>query len=121
MATEVKNMEEEYASITDRIFELINSRGITQRELSELTGISTSAISDWKHKGTIPSAANVKKICKALGVEPEQIIGSTNSDVDFVIGKNDDLYNFVKMYRDMERGMQKRVLAYVMAIMNAEK
>lgn len=114
-------MEENNTHITDRIFELINSKGISQRQLSELTGISTSAISDWKHKGTIPSAANVQKICKALGVEPEQIIGVTNPDVGFVVGRNDDLYEFVKIYKDMNVGRKKRILAYVMAIMNAEK
>ena len=116
-------MKDENKSINNKIFELLESRGILQRELSDMTGISTSAISDWKHKGTIPSAANVQKICEALGVEPEQILGRTNNNTDkgYVVSKDDDLYEFVNLYKQMDGNMKKRILAYAIAMMKMEK
>ena len=42
--------------ISEKIFELILRNGMTQKEFSEETGISQSTISDWKRKGTNPSA-----------------------------------------------------------------
>ena len=45
--------------ISEKIFELILRNGMTQKEFSEETGISQSTISDWKRKGTNPSADKI--------------------------------------------------------------
>ena len=52
--------------ISEKIFELILRNGMTQKEFSEETGISQSTISDWKRKGTNPSADKILKICEVL-------------------------------------------------------
>ena len=52
--------------ISEKIFELILKNGMTQKEFSEETGISQSTISDWKRKGTNPSADKILKICGYL-------------------------------------------------------
>lgn len=112
-------MEEKSTSIMDKIFELLTEKGISQKELSDLTGISTSAISDWKHKGATPSAYNVKRICEALNVDAEEIIGNRNSAKEggIVIERNDELYEFVHSYRELDESEKKRILAYAMVMM----
>lgn len=116
-------MKKDYISVTDKIFELLRENKMSQKELSDLTGISTSAISDWKHKGTIPSAMKVKKICEVLGVAPEDILGSVKAEPkeQFVIEKDSELYEFVKLYDSMEVDVRKRILAYALAMMKMEK
>ncbi len=49
--------------ISERIFELLKEKGITQKEFSELTGISQSTISDWKRKKTNPASDKIMLIC----------------------------------------------------------
>lgn len=112
-------MEEKSQSIMDRIFELLNEKGISQKKLSDMTGISTSAISDWKHKGTNPSSSNVKKICEALNVNPEIIMcdSATLTAKGIFISENDDLYQFVCLYNKLDGNMQSRILAYAIAMM----
>ena len=39
-------------TISDRIFELLKERGMSQKEFAEKTGIAESTISDWKRKKT---------------------------------------------------------------------
>ena len=39
-------------TISERIFELLEQRGMSQKEFSEKTGIAQSSISDWKRKKT---------------------------------------------------------------------
>ena len=39
-------------TISERIFELLDKRGMSQKEFSEKTGIAQSSISDWKKKKT---------------------------------------------------------------------
>ena len=39
---------EQMKTISDRIFELLKEKGMSQKEFSARTGIAESSISDWK-------------------------------------------------------------------------
>ena len=41
-------------TVSDRIFELLKERKMSQKEFSKKTGIAESTISDWKKKRTNP-------------------------------------------------------------------
>ena len=43
-------------TISQKIFALLSQRKMSQKEFAERTEISQSTISDWKRKGTNPSA-----------------------------------------------------------------
>lgn len=49
-------------TISQRIFALLREKKLSQKELSEYTGISPAAISSWKSKGTNPSSDKIVKI-----------------------------------------------------------
>lgn len=61
-------------TISERIFKIMKEKGMTQLQLSGKTGIGQSTISDWKTKGTDPSASKIMKICKALDCTPYDIL-----------------------------------------------
>ena len=63
--------------ISEKIFEIMKEKNITQMQLSEATGIGQSTISDWKTKGTNPSANKILPICKFLKVKPESLLKDT--------------------------------------------
>lgn len=63
--------------ISERMFNIMNDKKITQLELSKQTGISQSTIADWKRKKTNPSADKIMKICRALEVTPEELLQDT--------------------------------------------
>ena len=63
-------------TISQRIFELLKEKKITQAEFSKNTGISTSAISDWKKKNTNPSADKLSDIATYLNVSVDYLLGS---------------------------------------------
>lgn len=42
-------------TISDRIFELLKEKGMSQKEFSVRTGIAESSISDWKRRELIRS------------------------------------------------------------------
>ena len=54
-------------TISQRIFALLREKKLSQKELSEYTGISPAAISSWKSKGTNPSS---DKIVIPAGFQP---------------------------------------------------
>ena len=61
--------------ISERIFELLKDRGMTQKDFSLRTGIAQSSISDWKRKKTNPAAEKILVICEALNVTPYELLG----------------------------------------------
>ena len=62
-------------TITQRIFEIMDSKHISQITLSEKTGISTSAISGWRRKNAFPTAEKIPLIAECLGVSVSELYG----------------------------------------------
>ena len=60
--------------ISEKIFYLLDQKGITQKDFAVQTGISQSTISDWKRKKTNPSADKILKICEILHVTPYELL-----------------------------------------------
>lgn len=54
--------------------DLLNEENISQRELSELTGINNSTISRYVAGDTAPSLVNVVKIMRVLECEFEDLV-----------------------------------------------
>lgn len=55
-------------TVSDRIFELLKERKMSQKEFSKKTGIAESTISDWKKKRTNPVSDKILIICEVLNV-----------------------------------------------------
>ena len=67
--------------ISERIFELMDQRNMTQDNLSKRVGIAQSVISDWKTKKTNPSANKLIKIAAALEVDVEELLVSPEGEL----------------------------------------
>jgi transcriptional regulator with XRE-family HTH domain len=58
----------------ENLLDILGEKKIKQRELSELTGIATSTISDYINGKTIPSAIAVLNISYALDVDCNDLV-----------------------------------------------
>lgn len=107
-------------SISERIFELLREKGISQKELSEQTGISQSTISDWKRKKTNPSADKLKIICDALHITLYELLGdaeNSNGQTDYIlVEKGSDQYHLLMEYRALPKMYRERLLGYLRAL-----
>lgn len=110
-------------TIGQRIFELMEQKGMTQKEFSERTNIGQSTICDWKRKGTNPGADKIMIIAEVLGVSCEEILsgrevnsGKGRKPENYIIDKNSDLGRVVKAYGDMDDSTRARILGYYEAI-----
>lgn len=61
-------------TISQRIFELLKVNNKKQKDLATNIGISTSAVSDWKKKGTNPAAESISAIADFLGVSADFLL-----------------------------------------------
>jgi|GEM_PF-5575435 transcriptional regulator with XRE-family HTH domain len=74
---ELKQQEIEYA-IT-RLVALRNSRGLSQSDLDELSGVSQSAISKIEHNAQKPSIEVLEKLFGALGLQLTDILSAADN------------------------------------------
>ena len=110
--------------ISERIYKYMKEKGISQLELAKRTGISQSTISDWRRKGTNPSADKIMIICDVIGISPYELLLETDNkkhrdyrQVDYVIiDKKSREYKLLKSYEELDLDAQRRVESYLKAL-----
>lgn len=110
-------------TISDRIFEILREKKMSQKEFSQRTGIAESSISDWKKKRTNPVSDKILIICEVLDVSPYELLSgaehtgsrSRNNDT-YVISKGTEIGNLVESYQKLNPDMQKRLIGYLEAL-----
>ena len=110
-------------TISDRIFERLRQQGMSQKEFSQLTGISQSTISEWKSKRTNPTSEKIMIICKVLEVTPEWLLSGAENTGErgnelpwYVIGKDTEMGEIIKEYHGMDGRRRARLLGYLEAL-----
>ena len=102
--------------ISEKIFELILRNGVTQKEFSE----EQSTISDWKRKGTNPSADKILKICEVLKVTPYELLGENEIErkaVDLeMCAANTEEKMILEGFRNLPDRKKERILGYLAAL-----
>lgn len=115
-------------TISEKIFELIKERGMTQKEFSEATGIAQGSISDWKRKKTNPVSEKILIICDVLKVTPEELLSGTdgagqrsNPSEYIIVDKKTELGQFIVDIQQMDEKSRDRLMGYYMALMEQRK
>lgn len=110
-------------NISERILELIEEKGMTQKEFAEKTGIAQSTISDWKRKKTNPIAEKIMIIAETLGVTPEELLSGaeisgtrSRKEKTFVIDKDTEIGEVIETYQSLDKNARERLLGYMHAL-----
>ena len=114
-------------TISERIFEILDKRGMSQKEFSEKTGIAQSSISDWKRKKTNPVSDKILIICNVLNVTPYELLGGTdgvgnrsNPSEFILVEKNSELGQSILTFFALDKEKQGRILGYLKALSEME-
>ena len=62
-------------SIRHRLIEAIKLSGITQTEIAKKACITSASLSDYIHKGKLPTLETFARICDAIDVSADEILG----------------------------------------------
>ncbi len=85
--------------------ELRRSKGVSQRNLAEKVGVDFSYISKLENDRHSPPAADtIVKICKALGVAPDELLASTGkipTDIKDSLASSTSALEFVRQAHEM--------------------
>lgn len=98
---------------------------MSQKEFSEMTGISQSTISEWKSKRTNPTSEKIMSICQVLGVTPEWLLSGTDAVGErskelswYVVGRDSELGGIITSYQGLNEKQRDRLLGYLDALKN---
>ncbi len=73
-------------------------KGLTIKELSELTNLSIGFISNLERDLNSPSVSNLQQICEVLGINLMEILKSTE-DKEYIVCKNNRSEIFLQMMK----------------------
>ena len=114
-------------TISDRIFEKLQEKGMTQKEFAAQTGIPESTVSDWRKKSTNPASDKILIICKVLNVTPEWLLSGIDADgarskpVDYyIVDKNSDQGRLIETFNEMQGRDKTYLLGYIEAFKNMQ-
>lgn len=71
-------------TISQRIFEIMEQKHLKQSDLASYIGIANSSVTDWKKKGSIPSADKIVKISEFLNVSTDYLLGRTEKPKEII-------------------------------------
>lgn len=110
-------------TISDRIFEILKQKKMSQKEFSQKTGIAESTISDWKKKRTNSVGDKILIICEALDVTPYDLLsgaehkdGRSGESNTYIIDKETDLGILVESYQELYYDRKRRLMGYMDAL-----
>ena len=110
--------------ISERIYKYLEEKKISQIEFANRTGISQSTISDWRRKGTNPTADKIMIICEVLDISPYELLAGTGNKkykeykkTDcIVIDKQSGEYKLIEAYQNLDVDSRKRLEGYMKAL-----
>lgn len=73
----------ETSIISKRMVESRKNLGLTQNDISKITGISRVSIGNYERGSRVPDAEVLEKLASALNVSTDYLIGRTNTNVDW--------------------------------------
>ena len=112
--------------ISERIYKYMEEKKISQIEFSRRTGITQSTVSDWRRKGTNPSADKIMIICEVLGITPYELLLDTDNkkmkeykEIDHVVlNKDSKEYALIENYQKLDLNAQRQLEGYMNALID---
>ena len=110
--------------ICEKIFVLLEERGMSEASFARKIGTSRSTVNSWKIRKQNPSSDKIMKICEVLEVSPEELL--SDKDKRDTLKKKKKIYTekekeLVDVYEDLSPNIQKRMLEYAKRLRRMEK
>lgn len=110
-------------TISEKIFDILDTKGISQKDFSLATGIPQSTISDWRKKNTNPASDKILVICEALDITPYELLSNvkeegnrTNKAAYRIIAEGTEEDLLIEIYEQLDVKARGRLLGYMEAL-----
>lgn len=106
-------------TIGQKIFYLLEKKGMTQKAFSDKTGIATTTICDWRKKNTNPGSDKILVIAAALDLTADELLSGVAEDSErgraseyMVVPKGTEERMLLECYGALDFADRDRLMAY---------
>lgn len=78
------------------------TRGWTEYQLAEKSGLPQSTISSWYRKNMIPTVPSLEKICNAFGITLSQLFATEDTPVSLTLSQQKLIEAWAKLNEDQQ-------------------
>lgn len=113
-------------TIAGKIKKLRKKRGLTQKELSKLCGISPNCISEFESAKHKPGIITLIKMANVIGVSIDYLVGispnenKANSQIGKTLGLNDNAISFLTTLVTLDNEKSKNILNVINCILDVD-
>ena len=98
------------------IHDLRKEKGLTQKQLADLVGVSDKTISKWETGRGIPDTSIMNELCMVLGISINELLSGERLSKDNYNGKAEE--NMVNLLKDTERQKDKQKWSKINIVLN---
>ena len=88
------------------ISDMRKEKGLTQKQLAELVGVSDKAVSRWETGKGLPDTSIMPELCKALDININELLSGERLNADTYSGKAEKL--MVDLVKDVQNNKNDR-------------
>lgn len=96
-------------TITERLFQLMKEKKITQNQLAEILNTKQATISSWKRRGTTPPLEYALDICKCLDISIGYLLTGEEAEEEHY---TKDEQQLTQIYRTTDQIGKQRIMEY---------
>ena len=115
-------------TISQKVFEILKEKGMSQKDFSIATGIPQSTISDWHKKNTNPASDKILVICDVLEITPYELLsnvkeeGSRPSKISYrIVVEGTEEAMLIDSYERLDTKDRGRLMGYMEALFEKMK
>lgn len=97
----------------------LNKKDVTQKDLAESIGVSTSAVNTWCKGQRVPRMDKIEKMAKYFGVQKSDLLENKHFDAPDLsalmkmLVADKDFYELVTKISNMDSNERKKMLIYI--------
>lgn len=103
-------------TICERMFDIMEKRGVTAYVLAQKTGLSNSTLSNWRTRNTDPPSKYIVPICEAIGCSVEYLLTGADTGETSSLNVTCDELEMLDLYRRMSKRDQLLLLGHLQEI-----
>ena len=96
----------------DKIYDLRTKKGLTQRQLGDIVGVSNKAVSKWETGDANPDVALLPGLALALGVSIDELFGHKAGDPPKAAGSDNGVV-VIKYIRKEVKDMKQKIIGFM--------
>ena len=97
-----------------KVFHFLEETGMSRYRFSQLSGISTSTLSDMEKRSDYDiRESNIFKVCKGMGITPCELF---QSEEELIHTRNEQEKSLLKDFRLLPQNHQERLIGYMQCL-----